>query len=244
MKTFDNIILIGFLAAGKSEFIDFLKKIPVAERAQKFHIGKFEELDDFPWLWEKFVEDNLWEEAGFKRLYSHREGNNMGLNPDAARLFDFLCVRFNKEVKEKYLSRPEFYNDGTLFIEFSRGREDGFRHAFSILSKEIFERAAILYINISYEESLRRNNARYEEKLKHSILAHKGTDKVMEYFYKTNDWPSLSGGKQNGHIEIHGLKVPFVSMHNEPELPPGPEIAKRYKTALDTLFDLYNGATR
>lgn len=241
MKTFDHVILIGRPAAGKSEFIEFLKKVLDAERAKKFHIGKFEELDDFAWLWEKFTEDNFWEEAGFSRIYSHREGNNMGLNPDAAKLFDLMCARFNKEVKEKYFSQPEFYNDGTLFIEFSRGGKDGFRNAFSRLSKEIFERAAILYIDVSFEESCRRNNARYEEKLKHSILAHKATDRVMDHFYRTNDWSSLVGGKQNGFLELHGIKVPFVSMNNEPELPPGPEIALRYETALCKLWELRNG---
>ena len=86
------------------------------------------------------------------------------------RLFDLMMVRFNHETQERYLSRPEFYGDGTLFIEFSRGREDGYRHAFKLLSKEILERAAILYVDVTFEESWRRNLARYEEKKKHSIL--------------------------------------------------------------------------
>lgn len=240
MKTFDNLFLLGRPAAGKSEFIDFLKKLSDEERAKNFRIGKFVELDDHPWLWEKFEEDNLWEEAGFGRLYSHKEGNNMGINPDAERLFDWLLVRFNGVFKEKYLSQPEFYNEGTLIIECSRGRENAFQNAFSRLSKEIFEHTALLYIDVSFETSYRRNNTRYEEKLKHSSLAHKCTDIVINGYYRTNDWQKLTSGKQSGFLEIHGLKVPFVSMNNEPELPPWPEIAKRYKTTLDKLWELYN----
>jgi len=46
-KTFDFIILIGRPAAGKSEVIDYLKKIPLKERINRFHIGEFSEIDDF-----------------------------------------------------------------------------------------------------------------------------------------------------------------------------------------------------
>ena len=46
-NTFETIILIGRPAAGKSEVIDFLKKTPVEQRRRRFHIGAFEEIDDF-----------------------------------------------------------------------------------------------------------------------------------------------------------------------------------------------------
>lgn len=239
MKTFDNIILIGRPATGKSEFIDFMKKLSEPERAEKFHIGKFDELDDFPWLWDKFLEDNLWEESGFERLYSHREGNNLGLNPEASKLFDLMTIKFNKEMERRYFSRPEFYSDGTLFIEFSRGGQNGFDRAFSLLSREIFKRAAILYIDVSFEESWRRNIARYEEKKKHSILAHMVTKRTMEGCYKTNDWMELTSGRSEGSLKIHDIDVPFVTMNNEPELPPGLQIAKRYGDALEKLWALY-----
>ena len=53
-KTFDHLFILGRPAAGKSEFMDFMKKISDAERSERFHIGHFVELDDFVWLWEKF----------------------------------------------------------------------------------------------------------------------------------------------------------------------------------------------
>jgi len=66
-KTFDVIIFNGRPAAGKSEVIDFLKKVPLKERIQRFHVGEFEELDDFPILWERFEDDDLLEEMGLPR---------------------------------------------------------------------------------------------------------------------------------------------------------------------------------
>lgn len=243
-KTFDHLIIIGRPAAGKSEFCDFMKKTPDTERAEQYHIGKFEELDDFPWLWEKFVEDDMWEEAGYPRIYSDRNGKNYDVKPDKGCLYDFMFTKFNHAIASKYLSRPEFYRDGTLFVEFSRGLENGYKNAFTRLSKDVLCKAAILYIKVSFEESWRRNVARYEEKLRHSILSHMLPRPAMEAFYKNEDWDKYTGDKDSGTLLLHGLNVPFVTMNNEPELKDREPLAKRYGPALDALFDIYDGATR
>jgi hypothetical protein len=39
----------------------------------------------------------------------------------------------------------------------------------------------------------------------------------MEQYYKTNDWEKLSGGQNQGIIEIRGHHVPFAVFQNEPE---------------------------
>lgn len=239
VKTLDNILLLGRPAAGKSELIDFLKKTPETERAEAFHIGRFEELDDFVWLWEKFKEDDLWEEAGCGRLYTHRDGNNIGLEPAGAKLLYLMLARFNKEYREKYLDNAEFYDNGTLFVEFSRGMDHGYKKAFPRLTKEIYERAAILYVKVSFEESWRRNVKRYEEKLKHSILAHMATRKAIESFYMTDDWEEITSGRPEGRLELNGASVPFVTMNNEPELTERGPLTERYRPALDRLIDLY-----
>ena len=58
---FEILILLGRPASGKSEVIDHLKKTPVEERLARFHIGAFEEIDDFPMLWTWFEEDAILE---------------------------------------------------------------------------------------------------------------------------------------------------------------------------------------
>ncbi|MFA4873901.1 MAG: hypothetical protein WC956_02055 [bacterium] len=237
-KTFDHLLLLGRPAAGKSEFIDFMKKTSDAERGERFHIGKFEELDDFVWLWEKFLEDDLWEEAGHERIFTDRYDTNYGLKPDKAKLFDLMLTRFNHEAAARYISRPDFYRDGTVIIEFARGGDEGYRRALPRLSKPILERAAILYVKVSFEESWCRNLARYEEKQRHSILAHMVPRETLEHHYRLDDWDSFTSGKPSGVLDVHGVKVPFVTMQNEPELTERGPLAERYGPALDKLWEL------
>ena len=67
---FDILILIGRPAAGKSEIIDYLKKLPATMRREEYHIGEYTEIDDFPMLWAWFEEDALLERMGKDRLHT------------------------------------------------------------------------------------------------------------------------------------------------------------------------------
>ena len=92
-KTFDHILLLGRPAAGKSEFIDFMEKTDSKERAEEFHLGKMKGMDDFFWLWEKFLEDDQWEEAGYPRIFSEKNGSNYNvIFPDQVKLYDLMFV--------------------------------------------------------------------------------------------------------------------------------------------------------
>ena len=240
-RTFDHLFLLGRPAGGKSEFIDFMKKVPGDVRAKRVHIGKVEEVDDFVWIWEKFVEDDLWERAGYPRLYSKNYmPGNPGMAPEGERLFRFCMHKFNDVIAEKYLSAPGFYDDHTLFIEFARGRKNAFRDALSTFKPEILSRAAILFIFVTREESWRRNVARYRENLKHSILAHMVPKETFDHFYSDHDWLELTKNEQHGRIEAGGLKVPFVTMNNEPESTDSAVLSERYGSALEKLYELYN----
>jgi len=185
---FQNLLVLGRPACGKSEFIDFLKHSPEELRCKCLHIGRFEEVDDFPWLWEKFMEDALWEKAGYERLYTKEYmPGNPGMAPKGAKLFDWCMHKFNEVISRQYLGREEFYRDSTLLIEFSRGGIEGFKKALGILDRAILAQAAIFYIQVSREESWRRNVARYQEKLRHSILAHMVPRETYDFFYDLND---------------------------------------------------------
>ena len=241
-RTFDHILLLGRPAAGKSEFIDFMKKTDDPERAERYHIGRFEELDDFVWIWEKFCEDDLWEEAGYDRVYSNvYDGNNYGIRPDMGMVYDLMLARFNREAKSRYISKPEFYKDGTVIVEFARGGKDGYARAIPRLSREILERAAILYVQVAFDESWRRNVARYQDDLRHSILAHMVPRETMDTFYSHDDWSDYTEGRSDGTIEVGGVSVPFVTMNNEPELKERGPLAERYGPALDRLWELNLG---
>jgi hypothetical protein len=239
MATFDHLILNGRPAGGKSELIDFLKEAPLERREERYHVGEIVEMDDFVWLWEKFVEDDLWEALGEPRLYSRRVPDGY-VQKEGDRLLEMLLLKMSRIVERDYLTRPAFYGDHTLFIEFARGVFDGgYRKAFELLSKPLLSRAAVLYIQVSFEESCRKNEARYQEKLAHSILAHKLPDEALERFSREQDFEKMVGGERSGYFELQGLRVPFVVMPNEPELKDPDALDVRYGEALRELMRLY-----
>lgn len=238
MGIFQHLFVIGRPAAGKSELVDFMYRISDAERAEKFHLGKVIVRDDFVWLWEKFEEDDLWERARGGRLHSKRCGNGYIL--DSGDLFDFLIEKLSFEIKKKYLADNNFYRENTLLIEFSRGGEKPYKPALDRFDPEIFRRAGILYVEVAGEESLRRNEARYREKLKSSILAHRCPDEDMRRFYRDDDWPTLTEGRRDGFLTLAGVEVPFVTMNNEPESTDPVILGPRYGAALSKLWQLKN----
>ncbi len=238
---FKNLFVLGRPASGKSEFIDFMKKNSEAERIRKFHIAKFEEIDDFLWIWEKFMDDDIWEKAGYDRLYSNKyPPNNLGLKPEAGKLLHFCLQKFNKEIIDRYLSKPGYYNDHTLLIEFACGGERSFKQSLHAFKPEILNTSAIFFVYTTREESWRRNVSRYQEKLKHSVLAHMVPKETFDHFYSEHDWLELTKGEKSGILDINGSKVPFVTMNNEPETTDPIELEKRYSAALNSLFDVYN----
>ncbi len=212
MDIFPVVILIGRPAAGKSEIIDYLKGMPDGARCAKLHLAPFVEIDDFPWVWQIFEDDLVWERLGRERLLTDSK-----LYFKDPFTWNFLIGKINLEF-EKILARDaEFLCAHTILVEFSRGGENGFAEAFRYLSDEILRRAVIVYVSVSYEESCRRNRRRARKGLEHSILYHSLSDAKMEAYYRTNDWAELSQGKDAGVIEVREHRIPFVVFQNEPE---------------------------
>ncbi len=81
--------------------------------------------------------------------------------------------------------------------------------------------------------------ARYEAKLKHSILAHMVPRETIDAYYQINDWHKLTQNKDSGFLEFHGIKMPFITMKNEPELTDPKLLDERYGSALQKLWNLY-----
>lgn len=233
--TFDILLLLGRPAAGKSEFIDFMHKTPIAQRARTYHIAPFDALDDFPILWEKCVEDNLWEAMGKGRLYSRRaEGNYAITNSD---MWEFLIRRLSQQV-EQVISQPTALKGKSLIVEFARGGERGYADALSQLSPEILKRAVILYVSVSFEESWRRNVARYDEKRRSGLLTHSVPRAEMEATYGTDDWFNIAPD-QHGTIAVQGINVPYATMNNEPESKDPQVLGPRYAAALDAIYSVW-----
>jgi hypothetical protein len=216
---FEIIILIGRPAAGKSEVIDYLKKTPVPERLKRFHIGVFEEIDDFPMLWTWFEEDAILEKI-MNRPRIHSDSDGYFLHQHQ---WDLLIERLSLEYKKK-LRDAGYAENTTTILEFSRGAEHGgYASAFRHLSEEILDKACVLYIDVPFEESLRKNRRRFNPDRPDSILEHGLPDAKLERLYKDVDWESFKGSDP-GFIRFAGRRIPYAVFDNMPEKTDKPEV--------------------
>lgn len=208
---FPVIMLIGRPAAGKSEVIDFLKHLSAEERLRRFHIGSFEEFDDFLYVWETFEVDDILSRHGKRRIWSDEK---YWFNDPF--VWNLYIERINLAYRKKLAANPDYHRQATALVEFARGGDNGFAEAFSFLHEEVLKRACIIYIKVTYEESLRKNRRRARPGLEDSILYHSLPDEKMEFYYKTNDWEKITGNDPN-YIPVKGFKVPYAVFDNMPE---------------------------
>lgn len=237
-ETFDNLMLIGRAGSGKSELIDFLKNVKETERLEKYHIGKFEEMDDFPWLLSMFEDEDIWEKLGRPRKFS-KKIEKVYENMDYE-IYKFTALKFDLEIRKLTAANGNYYNDRTLFVEFARGREDGYKSTLGLFSPEVLKRTAIFYMDNTFEESMRRNTTRScESDTNQTILCHKVPLGIMEGYYKTHDWDKLTAKKPDGDIIVNGVNVPFVTVWNIPESHDFKVLEARYSPPLKKLWELY-----
>jgi len=211
--TFDILVLNGRPASGKSEIIDYLKHCDLADRKQRFHIGEFEEIDDFPILWTWFEEDDLLQKMGYPRLHSDQDGYFTERYLWHL-LIQCMCFDYHKRIDRI----PDYHKSTTTIIEFSRGSEHGgYREAYQYLTTEVVQRTALLYLDVPFSESLRKNRKRFNPDRPDSILEHGLSDEKLECLYKDVDWHELTS-QDPANIMIQGVKVPYVIFENEDDV--------------------------
>jgi hypothetical protein len=235
-QIFDILLLIARPAAGKSEIIAHLKNTPLVKRVDQYHIGRFDELDDFPMLWTWFEEDAILQELGHPRLHTDEEENFL-----YTYLWDVLIKRINLEYSKIIRDQPEYHSSQTTIIEFARGSSHGgFTRAFQHLSHQIAENLAILYIDVSWEESLRKNQARFNPNKPDSVLEHGLSNEKMKALYKDTDWMEITKD-QPEYIKIQGVSVPYVVFDNEDDVTTagGEELSGRLSKFLGELYNRY-----
>jgi hypothetical protein len=237
-QRFIILILIGRPASGKSEIINYLKKTEREERIRRFHIGDLDEIDDFPILWAWFEEDSLLEKMGKPRLHTTEDGYFK-----YPWLWDLLMRKISFEYEKRTERDVSKRERVTTIIEFSRGSEHGgFRRAFLHLSRDILMECAVLYIDVSYEESLRKNRKRFNPQAPGSILEHSIPDRKMEVLYKYSDWEQFCKSDPE-YLSVKGVQVPFVVFDNEDDVTSGrgEALGRRLEAVLSRLWKLYAG---
>lgn len=208
---FPILIITGRPAAGKSEVIDFLKKCDPIVRLEKYHIAGFEELDDFLYVWETFELDDLMAEMGKERVWSDEK--YWFKDPY---IWDFYIKRLALDYRKKIAKDPCYHDRMTSLVEFARGGENAIHHALSFLSDEMLNKASLMYIRVTYEESVRKNHRRARKGEEDSVLYHSLPDDKMEAYYRTNDWEQLEA-KDPNFITVRGFKIPYAVFENMPE---------------------------
>jgi hypothetical protein len=234
--SFEVLILVARPAAGKSEVIDYLLHQPVDERLRRFHIGDFRQIDDFPMLWAWFEEDAILKDMGLSPLHTNDDGYFA-----SPALWDVLIRRMCLEYRKLLSEDPQFHQHSTAMIEFSRGSEHGgYARAFSAFEKDVLSRAAVLSIDVSYEESLRKNRLRYNPARAHSILEHGLPDTKLERLYRENDWGKLTASDPRW-LTAQGVRLPYAVMANEDDVTTarGEVLGVRLEQTLGLLWDLY-----
>jgi len=232
-NAFDILILNGRPAAGKSEVIDYLKGVPVDDRIRRFHIGEFQEFDDFPILWERFEDDDIYEQHGRPRLISDTTFEYEGTTYEGYTFkdpffWDFLILKLNLFYAKALRDDPRYHDHTTAILEFSRGSQHGgFAEAYEYLADEVLARACTMYIKVSWEESLRKNRRRRNPDRPDSILEHSLEDTKIEYLYKESDWEAFSS-KDPEYLRVRNRKVPYGVFDNEPEKTDKPEELGRH----------------
>ena len=232
MNTFKTLLLIARPAAGKSEIINYLKNTSNDERIARFHIGEFTEIDDFPMLWTWFEEDALLEQMGYPRLHT---------TPDGYFKWQYLWDLLIERISLDYQKLIRDFEGDTVIIEFSRGTEHGgYGSAFNHLSKDILKTLAIMYIDVPWEESLRKNSARFNPDRPDSILEHGLSDEKLENLYRDTDWHALIASK-SGLIPLQGIEIPFAIFENADDVTTAQSVAlgQRLESTLAILWSRY-----
>lgn len=234
-NNFPIVIIIGRPAAGKSEVIDYLKHCDANERIDRLHIADFEELDDFVYVWETFEVDDILTKHGKPRVWTDEK-----YWFKEHFIWNLYIERINLEYRKKIARDANYHDNRTTLIEFARGGENGIYEALSYLDENILKNAVLVYIKVSYEESVRKNQRRARKGLEHSILHHSLPDEKMEFYYKVNDWDKLEA-KNPDFIEVKGVKVPYAVFQNEPEKTLDPKlIGAELERATSKLWNIKN----
>ena len=214
--TFKVILLHGRPGSGKSETIDFIKNTPVEQRKKLFHIGEFIAIDDFPMLWTWFEEDDILEQIGQKRLHTSPDGYFKGKY-----LWDLLVRRLCLEYEKIIAEYPEG-SAPTVIIEYARGKQHGgYKRAIENLTKKVINDAAMFYVKVDFEESIRKNLKRKNPDMLHSILEHSVETEKLEFLYKDCDFAEVIADDEN-FINAQGMKLPYVVLDNRKDLTSGP----------------------
>jgi hypothetical protein len=235
---FEVLLLIGRPAAGKSEVLQHLKKTKLSERIKNYHIGEIDVIDDFPMLWTWREEDNILSKK-FNKQRLHTDEKGYFIYPY---LWNLLIERIGLDYQKRIRDDEDYHQHTTTIIEFSRGSEHGgYSQAFEHLTDEITARAGMVYVQVSFEESMRKNRRRFNPQRPDSILEHGLQDEKIRRLYRDDDWLALIENSPD-YINLNERMVPYTVLENEDDVTTrgGDLLSRRLADTLSRLWRLSN----
>ncbi|MHA1937918.1 MAG: hypothetical protein ACW97O_06870 [Candidatus Thorarchaeota archaeon] len=232
------MVLLGRPAAGKSEILEHLRVTEVKERTRNYHIGGLDVIDDFPMLWTWFEEDDILDKK-FNLPRLHTDDGGYFKYPY---LWNLLIERIGLDYRKLIRDNSQYHQHSTTIIEFSRGSEHGgYQQAFEHLSDQILERAGVIYVQVSYAESRRKNRLRFNPQRPDSILEHGLEDEKLERLYRDDDWHEmLATSSSRDILTVRGVRVPYTIFENEDDVttPGGEQLSQRLEETLGKLWKI------
>jgi hypothetical protein len=103
--------------------------------------------------------------------------------------------------------------------------------------------AAILYVDVPWEESLRKNRSRFNPDRPDSILEHSLPDEKLKHLYYECDFKELAKNT-HGYLDINEIKVPYAIFDNQNDLTtnPGQKLVNEFSKCMGWLWELTNHA--
>ena len=104
----------------------------------------------------------------------------------------------------------------------------------------MLKHAAIIYVNVSFEESLRKNRKRKNPDKLHSILEHSVEDDKLKKLYSHDDFHDFVAD-DDSYVNVKGIKVPYVILENLDDVTSerGEKLDARLFSTLDKLWKNY-----
>ena len=114
-----------------------------------------------------------------------------------AKLTEAMNPEAEKVIAEKNSQYPDSFENKTIIIECARGGKQGsempltgstgYQYYFKNLAPDLLSNAAVLYVQVTPEESRRKNAARFDPNDPDSSLFHSTPEKVMDGYEATRE---------------------------------------------------------
>ncbi|NLB34274.1 MAG: AAA family ATPase [Elusimicrobia bacterium] len=194
------VFLLGTPGCGKSEFYRRLTK----RFKEEGMYDEFPRVDDFPKLWNIFMED---EKSGkWERCRKTDDGGYKVTDPT---VWDDILKEVNKDILELKSKASE---NSIIFIEFSR---PNYVHSITNnFSEEILKDSIAVYMDVPFEVCWERNVRRHEKALDAGSDDHLVSREEMEETYGSDD---------KGDLEE---KLPFPVVFIYPDSPDPDDFTK------------------